>query len=68
MNTELLDNSAQSIAKALGVTVEQARAGLTRNADAMRAYTDKDLKRMKKTRAEVNTMADDYERRAKCAS
>ncbi len=53
------------IAAKLGVTPSQAAFGLKRNADAMRRYTDVDLKRWGKTRAEANAIADDYERRSK---
>lgn len=42
---------------------QQARALMLRNAAAMRLYTDKDLKRAGKTRAQMNAIADNYEAR-----
>jgi len=58
-----MKTTSTQIAKNLGVTTAQVRAGLLRNAKSMRGYSDADLKRMGKTRAEVNAIADDYEKR-----
>ena len=52
-----------TIALIFGCTKQQAAAGLRRNANSMRKYTANDLRRMGKTRKQVNAMADDYETR-----
>jgi len=57
--------SADQQSKVLGVTPTQVRTGLLRNAKAIRAYSDKDLKRWGKTREEANITAADYEARGK---
>ena len=54
----------QKQALALGVTENQLRAGLMRNAVAIRNYSEADLKRWGKTRKQANTIADDYTSRA----
>lgn len=51
-------------ARALGSTPDKVAALMLRNAAAMRLYTAKDLKRAGKTRAQMNTIADNYEARA----
>ncbi len=60
-----IEYTPRIIAKLLGVTSDQAKAGMLRNASAIRNYSDRDLKVWGKTREQANAIADDYERRSK---
>lgn len=56
--------SPNKIAALFGCAVEQARQNMLDTATRIRAYTDSDLKRWKKTREESLLIASDYESRA----